>query len=82
MFPTEMKYRVIERETSNRSKTGNEYALDVAMDSGGWWTIKTWEEKPNDSNVEDTLNTMRRTMELYHGAIKHDRFTMEFRHVH
>jgi len=56
-------YQIIKR--TNTYKNGNtEWAFNIQIDGGGWWTIYTWNKKPSDKTVKMVTTLLSRILEI------------------
>lgn len=68
MFPNTMDVRV-NRRTNVHSKQGVEFAIDVRLDGGDWWTIEAYDKEPSAEKLEEVAYIVKRSMEVYHASL-------------
>ena len=80
MIPNQVHFRLIERP-DKFLRTGKEWALMVQFVGHSPWTLKTWEKRPNDKNVEDAKGIILRSFEMYHKHLTIPKFDVEAHNV-
>jgi len=75
MFPKKLQMRINKRNNVH-VPGGEEYAVDVRLDDGNWWTVTTYESDPQDK-VDQIYDIVRRSMEAYHRSLSIPGFCVE-----
>jgi len=76
MIGKQIIFSLYERNNVYR-KSGKEWALNAQLIGHYTWTMKTWESKPAEKTVADTIKTILRAFEYYHKHLQIPPFEME-----
>lgn len=55
----------VEERRNTFQKSGKEFALNVRINEGRAWTIKTFLKPPADATIKDVLEIVKRSIELW-----------------
>jgi hypothetical protein len=59
-----LRFELAQRNSCH-SKHGNEWALNARIKDGGWWTITTWDNKPNQGDVDRAVDICARAITVW-----------------
>ena len=55
----------LEDRINVHAKIGTEWALNMCINDGGWWTLHTWDNKPTQVAIDSVVDLSLRTIEVW-----------------
>jgi hypothetical protein len=66
----------IEKRRNVHAPKGQEWALNVSFDNASPWTLRTWHDTPDESDIDDAIRLVTRAFEVYHRHLHVPRFDL------
>ena len=76
MFPKNVQFFLRERPNSFL-KSRKDWALSVKIDDKDPWVVEAWAKKPNEHVIENVINLVVRSFEIYHKHIQIPQFKID-----
>lgn len=70
------KFRVVKRRNVH-AKNSHEWALNVKIGSGSYWTIRTWDNQPSEQEAQCAKDACMRAFMVYHEHLQFPGFDLK-----
>ena len=77
VFPNKGTYEIEKRENVFK-KSGYEWALNLDI-GAGYWTIYEFEKEPSQEEIDNIIDIVIRSIEVYHKAIRFPTYKMSIK---